>query len=162
MPKNSAKTGAQAKRGRRSVSGARSAKASGKGKRNTRTSASLRPRSAEPKHPYVFDAEGTTYVLVPVEDYEQLVKASMVEDAISQIEKGDNDFVDADDVALELAAERIARARKAAGLTQKQLGQKLKLPQSQISRIERNPDHTTVRTLKRIARALGVDLRALI
>ena len=66
------------------------------------------------------------------------------------------------DFALELAAERIAKARKAKGLTQKQLGEKLNLPQSQISRIERNPDRTTVRTLKRIARALGVDVSSLV
>jgi ribosome-binding protein aMBF1 (putative translation factor) len=88
--------------------------------------------------------------------------ADMAEHAVAQIERGDEDFVDADDLAIELAAERLARARKAAGLTQKQLGAKLNLPQSQISRIERNPDRTTVRTLKRIARALGVDVSALI
>jgi len=42
------------------------------------------------------------------------------------------------------------------------LGRKLGIPQSQISRIERNPDHTTIRTLRRIAKALQVDIRALI
>ncbi len=120
------------------------------------------PQHAEEDHPYVFEDGKPTYVLVPVEEYESLVKASMVERAVAQIEGGDGDLVDADQVALELAAERVARARKAAGLTQKQLGAKLKLPQSQISRIERNPDHTTLRTLKRVARALGVDVRALV
>lgn len=113
-------------------------------------------------YPYVVENGSPAYILVPIEEYEQLVKASMVEHAIAQIERGDEDFVDADDFALELAAERIAKARKAAGLTQKQLGDKLSLPQSQISRIERNPDRTTVRTLKRIARALGVDVSALV
>ncbi len=104
----------------------------------------------------------TTYVLVPLAEYEELVKADMVGRAIAQIESGDDDFVDAYDLGLELAVERIVEARKAKGLTQKQLGEKLGLPQSQISRIERNPDRTTVRTLKRIARALGVDVSALI
>jgi transcriptional regulator with XRE-family HTH domain len=33
--------------------------------------------------------------------------------------------------------------------------------ESQISRIERNPDRTTVRTLKRIARALNVSVSSL-
>lgn len=102
------------------------------------------------------------YVLVPVEEYERLVIASMVESAIAKLDDPDSEYVDADDFALELAAERIAKARKAKGLTQKQLGEKLNLPQSQISRIERNPDRTTVRTLKRIARALGVDVSALV
>ncbi len=103
-----------------------------------------------------------THVLVPVEEYERLVIASMVESAIAKLEDPASEYVDADDLALELAAERITAARKAKGLTQKQLGEKLNLPQSQISRIERNPDRTTVRTLKRIARALGVDVSALI
>lgn len=103
-----------------------------------------------------------THVLVPVDEYEELIKSGMVARAVAKIESGKADFVDARDFALVLAADRIARARKAKGLTQKQLGAKLKLPQSQISRIERNPDHTTIRTLKRIARALGVDIAALV
>ena len=103
-----------------------------------------------------------THVLVPIDEYEELIKSGMVSRAVAQIESGDDDFVDANDFALVLATERIAKARKAKGLTQKQLGEKLNLPQSQISRIERNPDHTTVRTLKRIARALAVDIAALV
>ena len=101
-------------------------------------------------------------MLVPIDEYERLIKIDMVQDTVAQIERGDDDFVDAGEFALELAAERIAAARKAKGLTQKQLGERLNLPQSQISRIERNPDRSTVRTLKRIARALGVDVGVLI
>ena len=97
-----------------------------------------------------------------MDEYEQLIKSSMVENAVSKLEGKAVEWVDADEFGLELAGRRVAQARKAAGLTQKQLGDRLKLPQSQISRIERNPDHTTVRTLKRIARALGVDVSALI
>lgn len=99
---------------------------------------------------------------VPVDEYERLIKSSMIEEAIAILNDPDEGWVDADDFALELAAERVARARKAAGMTQKQLAAKLKVPQSQISRIERNPDHTTVRTLRRIAKALGVDVSALV
>jgi len=103
------------------------------------------------------------YAIVPLAEYEKLVKASMVASAIQKLENTPEEaWIDADDFALELAADSIAQARKAAGLTQKQLGDKLRFPQSQISRIERNPDRTTVRTMKRIARALGVDIRALV
>jgi ribosome-binding protein aMBF1 (putative translation factor) len=91
-----------------------------------------------------------------------MVKANMMDHTVSRLDDPEDQWVDADELRVELAAERIAAARKAAGLTQKQLGEKLNLPQSQISRIERKPDHTTVRTLKRIAKALGVDVRALI
>lgn len=104
----------------------------------------------------------TTHVLVPLDEYERLVKRSMVHSAVAKLESGDDDWVDADELGIELAGAKLVAARKAAGLTQKQLGEKLSLPQSQISRIERNPDRTTVRTLKRIAKALGVDVAALL
>jgi len=103
-----------------------------------------------------------THVLIPLEEYERLVKSWLIDRAIAKIDAPDEDFVDADDFFAQLAAEKVVKARRAAGLTQKQLGAKLRLPQSQISRIERNPDHTTVRTIKRIAKALGVNVSALV
>jgi ribosome-binding protein aMBF1 (putative translation factor) len=111
---------------------------------------------------YVVENGRPAYVLVPVDEYERMVKASMIDSAVQKLGDDGVEWVDADVLRVELAGERVAAARKAAGLTQKQLGAKLKLPQSQISRIERNPDHTTVRTLKRVARALGVDVSALV
>jgi transcriptional regulator with XRE-family HTH domain len=42
-------------------------------------------------------------------------------------------------------------------MTQAQLGEKLGMPQSQVSRMERDPEAVTFRTLKRIARALGMN-----
>lgn len=109
-------------------------------------------------------AEGVpTYLLVPIAEYERLVKSDMAREAIAEIESGvEDDIVDAGMFGLELAGEEIAKARKAAGLTQTQLGARLGIPQSMISRVERNPDRTTLRTLKRIAKALKVDVRALI
>ena len=111
---------------------------------------------------YVVENGQPAYVLVPIDEYEKLIEASMAAEAIAQIERGDDGFVDADEFFRQLAGERIANARKAAGLSQTALGAKLGVPQSQISRIERNPDRTTVRTLKRIATALGVDVSALV
>ncbi len=101
-------------------------------------------------------------MLVPIDEYEEWLARGMVESAIAKLEDPRVDWVDADGLGLELAGQRIAEARKGQGLTQKALGEKLGVPQSQISRIERKPDRTTVRTLKRIARALGVDIRALV
>lgn len=71
-------------------------------------------------------------------------------------------WVDAEDLRLDLAADWVAEARKKAGLTQKELAGRLNIPQSQIARIEKHPDRTTVRTLKRVARALNVDIRMLV
>ena len=111
---------------------------------------------------FVVENGRPTFALIPYEEYEQLLISSMAESAIAVLEDPNTKWIDADELALQLAGEKIAKARKAAGLTQKQLGEKLKLPQSQISRIERNPDRTTVRTLKRIAKALKVDIRSLV
>lgn len=119
--------------------------------------------SKSPKTPQQTVANGNTYVLVPVKQYERWVARDMVENAAAELNSGKKiKWTSARDLAYELAAKRIVAARKAAGLTQKQLGEKLKLPQSQISRIERNPDHTTVKTLRKIAKALNVDVSALV
>lgn len=162
MPKNPAKTKRKASSRKRPVTHARGG---GKSPARPASQKSGRNGKSNPSHReglYVVENGRPTHVLVPIDEYEELIKSGMVARAVAQIESGDDDFVDAGDFALVLAAERIAKARKAKGLTQKQLGEKLNLPQSQISRIERNPDHTTVRTLKRLARALGVDIAALV
>jgi ribosome-binding protein aMBF1 (putative translation factor) len=116
-----------------------------------------------PEPMYVVEEGRPAYVLVPIEEYEELVKSSMIKSASDKLQNTpDEAWVDLDVFRLQLAGERIAAARKRAGLTQQQLAKKLHVPQSQISRIERNPDATTVRTLKKIARALNVDTAALV
>lgn len=112
-------------------------------------------------HQLIMRGGRATHVLVPVDEYEELVKLSMIDQASAKLDDPTTVWTDADDLGWQLAGGRIAEARKAAGLTQKQLGDKLGLPQSQISRLERNPDRTTVRTLKRVAKVLGVDISAL-
>lgn len=101
----------------------------------------------------------TTHIVVPIEEYERLIVADMARTAIQKLEDPNTEWIDARDLGIEFARDAIVEVRKKAGLTQKQLGQKLGLPQSQISRIERRPDRTTVRTLRRLARALKVDVR---
>jgi DNA-binding XRE family transcriptional regulator len=118
------------------------------------------PRETE--FPVLMQGDRATYVLLPIEEYERLMHERDVDRLLARVEDPNVKWVDADDLAIELAAESVVKARKAAGLTQTQLAKKLGVPQSQISRIERNPDRTTVRTLKRIAKALRVDVSALI
>lgn len=71
-------------------------------------------------------------------------------------------FVEARTAALESAGRRIAAARLRLGLTQKALGERLRMPQSQIARIEKHPERTRVRTLQRVAAALGADIGQLL
>jgi ribosome-binding protein aMBF1 (putative translation factor) len=57
-----------------------------------------------------------------------------------------------------LAGKWISDARKKSGMSQAALGKKVGMPQSQISRTERNPEQCTVRTLRKLAQALNVDV----
>ncbi len=114
-------------------------------------------------HVYLLHDGEPTHVVLPVDVYERLVKSEMALHTIAATEnRNDDDWIDAQDFGIELARDAVVQARKAAGLTQAQLAKKLGMPQSQISRIERNPDRTTVRTLKKIAKALRVDVRAFV
>lgn len=70
--------------------------------------------------------------------------------------------MNADDLPRKLALDLVSKARNAAGLTRKQLAALSGVPQPDILRIERNPDRTTVRTLRRIAAALKVDVSKLV
>ena len=116
----------------------------------------------QPGHSYVMKGHRVTHVQIPIDDYEQLFGGDYIAQAAAILEDPNTKWIDGEEFALQVAGRRIAEARKAKGLTQKQLGDKLGLPQSQISRIERNPDRTTVRTVKKIATALGVSVRALV
>jgi ribosome-binding protein aMBF1 (putative translation factor) len=116
-------------------------------------------RPDAPKFGWVVTGEGqTTHVLVPIDEYERLVVSDMAKEAVAELEDESIDWVDADDVAVEFARDAIVAARKKAKLTQKQLGDKVGMPQSQISRIERRPDRTHVLTLEKLAKALNVDV----
>ncbi len=106
--------------------------------------------------------DDTTYVMLPEEDYERLMEIVEAHELVAKLEDPKTEWIDFDDYKLQLAGSKIAEARKARKLTQTQLAKKLGVPQSQISRIERHPDQTTVRTLKRIAKALGVDVKMLV
>ena len=164
MPKNHTKSIKPRKSTRKTVAQkGRKNERGPKPKRNARARTNDRGATEAASFPYVMEGGKPAYVLVPVAEYEELVKARLTAGALAKMNDDDDTaWVNADNLALEFAAERIAAARKAAGFTQKALGDKLNIPQSQISRIERKPDHTTVRTLKKIARALKVDVRSLL
>lgn len=57
-----------------------------------------------------------------------------------------------------LSADLIYMARRRAALTQAELGRRLGLPQSQISRWERGQVEPSLETLRRLVRACGLEL----
>ena len=61
----------------------------------------------------------------------------------------------------ELLGRRIARFRKASGLTKEQLAGRLSVALETISRMERGVNTPSIRTLGRIAEALGVPVQEL-
>ena len=89
-------------------------------------------------------------------------RAAELAPLVAALENPATKWVKAEDAALEIAGTWLARARKHSGLTQKELAERLGLPQSQISRIEKRPERSTIRTMERIAGALGVDIATLV
>ncbi len=57
-----------------------------------------------------------------------------------------------------LSSDLIYIARRRAALTQAELGRRLRLPQSQISRWERGEVEPSLETLQRVVRACGLEL----
>lgn len=108
------------------------------------------------------DGDQVTHVLVPIDEYERVFTASMVERAAAVRADAATEWVPHGELAVHLAAGRIADARRVAGLTQKDLAELVGITQSEVSRIENHPDRTTVRTLRRLAAALNVDVRSLL
>lgn len=113
-------------------------------------------------YPTVTTDGKVTHVMVPIEEYEQLMLSALAEESVRILDDPSTERISSEQGALRLAANRVAIARKKARLTQKQLAEQIGVTQSEISRIENNPDHSTIRTLKRIAKALKVDVRSLI
>lgn len=117
-----------------------------------------RPRTSE-----VVASNGIpTHVVVPIDEYRRLVAAQTAREAVASLSKSPEEFIDAEDFFAEVLADKIARARKAQKLTQNELGKMVGMPQSQVSRLERDPDSTTLRQLKRVARALNVPVAKLV
>lgn len=108
------------------------------------------------------DGNETTHVILPVDEYERLLMADAAVEAQAITANSNAEWHDWEDVKLDWAGQRLAQARKEQGLSQKELGEKLGIAQTQISRIERHPDRTTLKTLRKIASALKVDVRNLI
>jgi DNA-binding XRE family transcriptional regulator len=110
---------------------------------------------------YVVRNNRATHVLLPIDQYEELLNALEAHELAAKLDDPSTKWIPAEQAALQIAGSWLAEARKKAALTQKQLADRVGVPQSQISRIEKSPDHTTLRTMKRIAAALGVDIGTL-
>ncbi|MCX5690662.1 MAG: helix-turn-helix transcriptional regulator [Planctomycetota bacterium] len=119
----------------------------------------------------VLDAKGrTTHYLVPAAEYEVLVASrkaepreaashgpsrSAIEEAARMLESSATVWHSADDVMRGIVSHGLSAVREQSGLTQAQLGKLASMPQSQVSRIEKDLDSATMRVIRRIAAALS-------
>jgi DNA-binding XRE family transcriptional regulator len=91
-----------------------------------------------------------------VAEYERMAATRIVREAEAILDDPEMEWYDLEDVVAKWNVEKLVKARKARGLTQAQLGKRVGMPQSQISRLERNPDASSLRLIKKIAKALKV------
>ena len=63
------------------------------------------------------------------------------------------------ELSAELVAEKIKELRKAKNLTQQELGDKLGVKKSQVSRLESSTSNVTVETLQKVFSALGAKVQ---
>ena len=123
----------------------------------------LLTRADEKAHAVLDGPDGKpAFVVLTAEHFKVLREALTECYTVAVALDPDAEFVSTEEMRLRTAGADLAKARKAKGWTQAQLATKTGVPQSQISRIERKPDNTTVRTMRKLAKALGVDVRQLI
>ena len=89
------------------------------------------------------------------EDYEHLLDAVDAAEAKRISEDASDPVLTWDEVKDELIRNRIAKVRERLGVTQKELARRLGVRQSTVSRWERREANLTLRTVRRIAKALG-------
>ena len=112
---------------------------------------------------FLCGADGkATHAVIPYADYVQIIAGEMARRGEAKLDDPSYEWLTMEEALTELAAPCIAAARAKKGLTQKQLGAKLGVPQSQISRLEKHPESVTYRTLQRVAKALGMKVAELV
>jgi DNA-binding XRE family transcriptional regulator len=105
------------------------------------------------------DAGNVTHMVVPIEQYHSLMEAAASQapstDAIARAAAMLNDpstrWHDAESVLHDLLDTGVQAVRSKAGMTQAALGKAAGMPQSQVSRLEKNLENASVKTVRRIA-----------
>lgn len=129
---------------------------------------------SELQHPIIQSHGVATHVVVPIEEYRALVAVfesfsgeaatrapaspptdADVDAAIAVWNNPATQWHDADEVLREILTNGVAAARKARGLSQAELGEKLNASQSSVSRLEKNPDAASIGQLRQIAAMLA-------
>jgi len=119
-----------------------------------------------PDPAFTMEVEGNSMVAIPVEVWERIVEELEDSAAASQaraiMADARDPIIPLEEGRRELFDNHIKRVRKRKGLTQVQLAKKLGISQGRVSEIEHLDYRPTIKTYRRVAKALGVDITELI
>lgn len=115
----------------------------------------LKPRLVEIK-------KGENIVILTEEEYERILDILDVMEAEKVLADESDTVISWEEVRGKLVENRIAEARKARGITQKELARRLKVKPSTVSRLERKDTKPRLDTLKKVAKALKCSVHDLI
>lgn len=107
----------------------------------------------------------TDWQVVSFRPQEKPVEGSSIDDVIADLAKDGIDLATArremGDLLADTDVASLRALRLQAGLSQRELGERIGMSQSNIARLERRPGDIGLGTLRRLAQALGVDLNTL-
>ncbi len=131
-----------------------------------RTQDKVAPAFFIPDPVFTMEVEGKSMVAIPVEVWERIVEefedAATASRAKAIMDDAGDPIIPLEEGRRELFDNHIKKVRKRKGLTQVQLAKKLGISQGRVSEIEHLDYRPTIKTYRRIAKALGADITELI
>ncbi len=119
-----------------------------------------------PDPAFTMEVEGVSMVAIPVELWERIVEefedAAAASRAKAIMADAGDPIIPLEEGRRELFDNHIKKIRKRKGMTQVQLAKKLGISQGRVSEIEHLDYRPTIKTYRRVAKALGVDITELI
>ncbi len=119
-----------------------------------------------PDPAFTMEVEGVSMVAIPVELWERIVEefedAAAASRAKAIMADASDPIISLEESRKELFDNHIKRVRKRKRMTQVQLAKKLGISQGRVSEIEHLDYRPTIKTYRRVAKALGVDITELL
>ena len=119
-----------------------------------------------PDPAFTMEVEGKSMVAIPVEVWERIVEefedAAAASRAKAIMADASDPIIPLEEGRKELFDNHIKKVRKRKGLTQVQLAKKLGISQGRVSEIEHLDYRPTIKTYRRVAKALGCEVKDLI
>ena len=119
-----------------------------------------------PDPAFTMEVKGVSMVAIPVEVWERIVEefedAAAASRAKAIMADASDPMISLEEGRRELFDNHIKKVRKRKGMTQVQLAKKLGISQGRVSEIEHLDYRPTIKTCRRVAKALGCEVEDLI